>query len=53
MPCDARDNADGSGDEDEEDEEDGEGVQAYSLARRIRPRSPSATRFWDNGRGGA
>jgi hypothetical protein len=27
MPCDARDNADGRGDEDEEDEEDGEGVQ--------------------------
>jgi hypothetical protein len=27
MPCGARDNADGSGDEDEEDEEDGEGVQ--------------------------
>ena len=26
--------------------------RAYSLARRIRPRSPSATRFWDNGRGG-
>jgi hypothetical protein len=27
MPCDARDNADGRGDEDEEDGEDGEGVQ--------------------------
>jgi hypothetical protein len=29
------------------------GDRTYSLARRTRPWSPSAARFWDNGRGGA